>query len=192
MAQQGDVALLIFGSFFGLPNDSQAALESVRLAFSGEYTARGPRRLRPFWPTAAGIFMVMVSATLWILGRFHVTQLEVLFCFQGCLSFCCPAFVVKEGKSNRTAHCGMNRSAVRASSKVAATAVMMPLVFAGSAFSSHRIEIVGRSAAVSTATRVFLRLLIAELYALFLFWHCFLSSCLWFVSLSVVRPVDQI
>ena len=54
---------------------------------------------------------------------------------------------------------------------------MMSLIFVSSAFSSHRIEVVGGSAVVSTAARIFLRLLIAELYALLLFWHCFVTSC---------------
>jgi hypothetical protein len=69
--------------------------------------------------------------------------------------------------------------------------MMMPLIFVSSALSSHRIEAMGGSAVVSTAARIFLRLLIAEFYALFLFWHCFfifLFVVCYFVCGETGRP----
>ena len=83
-----------------------------------------------------------------------------------------------------------NRSAVRSSSEPVATgAVTMSLILV--TFNSDGVE-VSVSVMGSAAARVFLRLLIAELHGLFLFWHCFLTSGLWFVTLSVLRPDDRI
>jgi len=144
-------------------------------SFSGDYTAGGPWRLRWFRPVTAATFVVMAPSTLWIFGRLYITQLEVFFLFH--------FFVVLDRREIlvglRTAE--SNRSAVRGTSESAMTAVMMPLIFVGSAFSSGCVPVMGRSTMVSSAARIFLRLLIAELHALLLFWHCFVTSCFWFV-----------
>jgi hypothetical protein len=124
----------------------------------------------------------MSSAALWILGRLNITQFDVLFLFHVAFVFAVP--VITGGKSVRTAHCGIEPQCRPLSSEAAMPAVMMPLIFVRSAFSTRRIEIVGRFA-VSATVRIFLRLLIAELHALLLFWHCVLTSCLWLlVSVS--------
>ena len=97
-------------------------------------------------------------------------------------------------KISSAPHCGLNRSAVhRSSETTVALAVMMPLIFARSAFSAGRVQMMraGSLAMMAPATRILRWLLIAELHFL-CFWHCFLtSSFLGLVLLSYLRSDRQ-
>src|SRR6185503_16461945 len=117
-----------------------------------------------------------VSAPFWIPGWLHITQFQVLFFLHAQSLLCCSAAQSEAVKIASAPHCGVNRSAVRRSSKVATATVTTPI--SSGIGSTSVIQMLVAGAVFTPALRIFNRLLIPKLQCFLFFWHCVVLCCL--------------